>query len=130
MSRPNPKVVLGAVDCSVALILCDLCQPDVPIVYATEAFTELTGYSTREAIGKNCRFLQAPPGKDRRSCVKSADKSAIRKMRHAVEACSEIQLEVTNYKKNGKRFTNILTIIPVPWDASGYRYAVGFQSEK
>ncbi|CAM1502073.1 Fc.00g040570.m01.CDS01 [Cosmosporella sp. VM-42] len=130
MSRPEPKIVLGPVDCSVALILCDLCQPDVPIVYASEAFSELTGYSNNEAVGQNCRFLQAPPGKDRRSVLKSADKVAVKKMRRAVAACDEVQLEVTNYKKNGRRFTNILSIIPVQWDSEGYRYAVGFQCEK
>ncbi|KAF7552139.1 hypothetical protein G7046_g7508 [Stylonectria norvegica] len=130
MSRPEQKITLGPVDGSVALILCDLFQPDTPIVYASESFTELTGYSNREVLGKNCRFLQAPPGKDRRSTVRSADKVAIHRIRQAVQTNDEIQLQITNYKKNGKRFTNILTIIPVAWDTPDYRYAVGFQSEK
>ncbi|KAI5464729.1 PAS domain-containing protein [Mariannaea sp. PMI_226] len=128
VSRPNPKVNLGAVDCSVSLVLCDLLQPDVPILHVTDSFCQLTGYSPHEVIGRNCRFLQSPPGKDRRSVSKS-DKSAIRHMRHAIRDGEEIQLAVTNYRKNGQPFTNMLTIIPVPWDASGARYSVGFQSE-
>lgn len=125
-SRPDPKIALGPVDCSVALILCDLLQPDAPIVYASQSFCELTGYSQREIIGRNCRFLQAPPGKDRRSVMRSADKVASHKIRKALESCDEIQLEVTNYKKTGHKFTNILSIVPVTWDSHEYRYAVGF----
>lgn len=123
-------------DSSVSLILCDLLQPDTPILYVTEAFSLLTGYSSNEAIGRNCRFLQTPPGKDRRSssksgsksAEKSADKSSIRRMRHAIRDSEEIQICVTNYRKNGQRFTNMVTIIPVPY-AEGPRYSIGFQSE-
>ncbi|KAK7743707.1 hypothetical protein SLS62_010485 [Diatrype stigma] len=61
-TRPNPVVELGAVDASCALLMCDLLRPDHPIVYASEAFEALTGYSQREILGRNCRFLQqAPP---------------------------------------------------------------------
>ena len=31
-----------------------------PIIYASTAFVELTGYPLEEIIGKNCRFLQGP----------------------------------------------------------------------
>jgi hypothetical protein len=54
-------VPLGPVDASCALIITDLAQPDQPIIYTSQPFTALTGYSTREALGRNCRFLQAPP---------------------------------------------------------------------
>lgn len=50
-------------------------------------------------------------------------------MRQAVASCDEIQLEVTNYKKNGQRFKNVLSIIPVQWDSADFRYAVGFLCE-
>ena len=33
--------------------------PDCPIVFASDAFLELTGYSREEILGRNCRFLQA-----------------------------------------------------------------------
>merc|ERR1711937_1017982 len=60
-SRPDPDIDLGAVDCSVSLTLCDLEQPDTPIVYASPSFCELTGYSMNEVLGRNCRFLQSSP---------------------------------------------------------------------
>ncbi|KYK54900.1 pas [Drechmeria coniospora] len=132
LSRPNPQVELGAVDCSVALILCDLERPDHPIVYASDSFCELTGYNLQEVLGRNCRFLQRPsasPSSSSLSSTESTDKAAIRSIRLAIDARQEIQLTLRNYKKNGKPFTNILSIIPLDLDSSGSRYAVGFQVE-
>ncbi|KAL2208174.1 putative PAS domain protein envoy [Sarocladium strictum] len=131
VSRPRPQIELGPVDCSVALIMCDLQQPDCPIVYASESFCDMTGYAMNEVMGRNCRFLQSPPGKLRNpaDAAKAADKVAIHRMRQAVQMRSEVQLEVTNYKKNGRRFTNALSIIPVMPQGSDYRYVVGFQVE-
>ncbi|KAK3292784.1 putative vivid protein [Chaetomium fimeti] len=60
-TRPNPTVPLGPVDASCAILIADLAQPDQPIIYASQPFTALTGYSAAEALGRNCRFLQAPP---------------------------------------------------------------------
>ncbi|EGY14406.1 vivid PAS protein VVD [Verticillium dahliae VdLs.17] len=128
MGRSSPKVELGPIDCSVALVLCDLAQPDCPIVYASEAFTFLTGYSNAEILGRNCRFLQAPGGKVSRSSPrKYVDDRMVKKMRKAVEKNDEVQLEVQNFRKDGSPFMNILTMIPVTWDSEDYRYSVGFQ---
>lgn len=131
VSRPNPQVVLGPVDCSVALVLCDMAQADAPIVYVSDSFSELTGYSPRDAIGRNCRFLQSPPGQGHNVSGRSgSDKVAVHRMRQAVYAGNEIQIPVTNYRKDGQPFKNLLTIIPIPSeDNSGSRYCIGFQGE-
>ncbi|KAL6917986.1 hypothetical protein ACHAPO_000204 [Fusarium lateritium] len=129
MGRPNPQVVLGPVDCSVALVVCDMTRADAPVIYVSDSFTDLTGYSSREAVGRNCRFLQAPPGQERRSDRKGADKVASHRMRQALMAGMEIQTSVTNYKKYGQPFNNLLTIIPVPADNSGTCHCIGFLCE-
>lgn len=129
MGRPNPQVVLGPVDCSVALVVCDMAGADAPVIYVSESFTDLTGYSSREALGRNCRFLQAPPGQERRPDRKGADKVASHRMRQALMAGMEIQTSVTNYKKYGQPFNNLLTIIPVPADNTGTCYCIGFLCE-
>ncbi|KAL6897191.1 putative PAS-domain protein envoy [Trichoderma evansii] len=131
VSRPNPCIELGPLDCSVSLTLCDLSLPDIPIVYASPGFYELTGYSASETIGRNCRFLQNPPyghltGRSSRSLEST---EPITKMRRAIRATKEVQVEIANYKKNGKRFTNIVTILPLLPDANGHHYVVGLQAE-
>jgi PAS domain S-box-containing protein len=132
MARPNPQIDLGAVDASVALILCDLEQADCPIVYASDAFSDLTGYPKEDFMGRNCRFLQAPPPKLGKSPkhIKSADKAAIHRIRQAVANDTEIQVQITNYRKNGQRFINILSIVPIALDPDGHRYSIGVQVER
>lgn len=131
MTRANPIIELGAIDASCALILCDLQQPDCPVVYANEPFTELTGYSQQEIVGRNCRFLQAPGGKVKKSSTrKYIDSDTMRKMRTAVEGNTELAVEVVNFKKNGQQFVNLLAMIPICWDSTEPRYSVGFQAEK
>ncbi|KAI1074182.1 putative vivid protein [Whalleya microplaca] len=131
MERPRPVIELGPIDSSCALLMCDLQQPDCPVVYASDPFMELTGYSHSEVIGRNCRFLQAPGGKVRKSSHRQyVDKDLVKRMKRAIETNQEIAVEITNFKKNGQRFTNLLTMIPVCWDSSKPRYSVGFQAEK
>ncbi|RYO77554.1 hypothetical protein DL766_005025 [Monosporascus sp. MC13-8B] len=158
MTRPNPVVQLGAVDASCALLMCDLAQPDRPVVYASEAFEQLTGYAQHEILGRNCRVLQAPrPGSTSKSSKSSkskslgptgkgtgdsrkggsrkattmVDKKVVREMRRAVEANAEVEVEVLNFTRDGRPFINCLAIIPVCWDSGAVpRYSVGFQAEK
>ena len=44
----------------------DATAPDQPVVYVNALFEEKTGYAWREVVGRNCRFLQAPPGAARK----------------------------------------------------------------
>ncbi|CAJ2505282.1 Uu.00g126760.m01.CDS01 [Anthostomella pinea] len=131
MSRPSPMIDLGPVDASCAVLMCDLWQPDSPIVYVNDACVEMTGYSQAEILGRNCRFMQAPGGRVLKSSVrKYLEKDLVKKMRRAVESNNELAIEVTNFKKNGQRFTNVLAMIPVYWDSDQPRYSVGFMAEK
>jgi PAS domain-containing protein len=59
-TRPNPKISLGPVDLSCSFVVSDLLVPDMPIVYVSPTFEEMTGFDTTEILGKNCRFLQHP----------------------------------------------------------------------
>lgn len=132
MGRPNPQIELGPVDCSVALVLCDLELPDEPIVYASDAFCDLTGYSKSEVLGRNCRFLQSTNHSSQgKSSVaaKSHSKTATSPMRLAVNERREIQQTVVNYRKNGQKFNNLISMIPLTLDDSGHQFAVGFVVE-
>lgn len=40
-----------------SVTIADPSQPDCPLVACSIGFTELTGYSVREIVGRNCRFL-------------------------------------------------------------------------
>ena len=76
---------------------------DNPIVFANKAFLLLTGYSTDEVIGQNCRFLQG-------SGTNPEDVIAIKT---AIAAGTSIDIDILNYKKSGEAFWNRLHISPV-----------------
>ncbi|MGR3464289.1 PAS domain-containing protein [Limimaricola sp.] len=88
------------------LCITDPTLPDNPIVFANDAFFELTGYVAEEVIGRNCRFLQ---GAD------SAPES-IARIRRIIESCEVDTVEIVNYRKDGSAFLNALQIGPIMGD--------------
>ncbi|KAK4201069.1 hypothetical protein QBC40DRAFT_172305 [Triangularia verruculosa] len=128
--RPNPQVNIGAVDMSCPIIVCDLLRADQPIIYASDSFLELTGYNRPEVLERNCRFMQAPGGQVKPESVrKYVDEKTIKKMRKAVDRNTELQIPVTNFKKDGRKFTNYLTMIPLQFNSHQFNISVGFQCE-
>ncbi|KAL2069581.1 hypothetical protein VTL71DRAFT_14260 [Oculimacula yallundae] len=128
-NRPNPQIQIGNVDSAVALVLCDAEDQNHPIVYCSEPFENLTGYSGAEIVGKNCRFLQHPPGSicsDR--TILDTNLAARREVKHSISIGRESRVRVTNFKKDGTLFANILTVIPIFWE--GKHYMVGFQADE
>ena len=43
-----------------SIVISDPSQKDCPMVYISKEFSKHTGYSVKESLGKNCRFLQGP----------------------------------------------------------------------
>jgi PAS domain S-box-containing protein len=127
-NRPNPQIDIGAVDMSCAFIICDMAAHDDPIVYVSDAFERLTGYTKHEILGRNCRFLQSPDGKvDPGSKRKYVDDQTVSRLTGKIQAKAEVQVSMINYRKGGQSFMNLLTIIPIRWNSTDYRFYVGFQ---
>ncbi|KAK9783534.1 putative White collar 1 protein [Seiridium cardinale] len=127
-TRKNAQVNLGAVDMSCAFVVCDVTMNDCPIIYVSDNFQNLTGYSRHEIIGQNCRFLQAPDAKVEAGTKREfVDNGAVYNLKRKIAEGKEVQQSLINYRKGGKPFLNLLTMIPIPWDTSEIRYIVGFQ---
>ncbi|KAK6608127.1 GATA zinc finger [Botrytis cinerea] len=129
-SRPNKLINIGAVDLSCAFVVCDLRETDCPIIYVSDVFENLTGYSRHEVLGRNCRFLQSPDGKiqagERRTATEN-DK--VYELKKAVDNRTETQQAIINYRRGGQPFMNLLTMIPIPAsdDDPTLSLVVGFQ---
>ena len=52
------KAELDKVQGSAAFSVACCSTQDVPLVYASDCFCQSTGYSVKEVLGRNCRFLQ------------------------------------------------------------------------
>jgi pre-rRNA-processing protein SRD1 len=126
--RPNPKINIGAVDLSCAFVMCDITKEDQPIIYVSEAFERLTGYTRAEIIDRNCRFLQGPDGKVSAGAKRTfVDGQTVNRLRSTIDDRSEIQASIINYRKGGQPFMNLITMIPIQWDSGEYKFYVGFQ---
>ncbi|XP_002982959.2 phototropin-1A isoform X2 [Selaginella moellendorffii] len=84
-------------------VVCDATDPELPILYASAGFFSMTGYTAKEVIGRNCRFLQGT----------ETDPADVSKIRVALEQGKSFCGRLLNYKKNGTPFWNLLTIAPI-----------------
>ncbi|MGH8496016.1 MAG: diguanylate cyclase domain-containing protein [Gammaproteobacteria bacterium] len=86
------------------VVVTDAQGEDQPIVFVNPAFERITGFTSSEALGRNCRFLQ---GHDH-------EQSALADLRHAIEAHKAVEVMLRNYRKDGSMFWNRLSLSPVP----------------
>lgn len=77
-------------------VVTDPSLPDNPIVYATQGFLNLTGYSLDQVLGRNCRFLQGP----------ETDPKAVEKIRRSIEEGTDMSVCLLNYRVDGTTFWN------------------------
>ena len=103
----------------VAAVVSNPRLTDNPIIACNQAFIELTGYSTEEIIGRNCRFL--------RGVGTEADLSD--QLRVGIAGKVPVMVEILNYKKDGTPFRNAVMVAPI-FDGDGeLEYFLGSQVE-
>lgn len=78
-------------------------DPGPEIVYVNKAFTELTGYSYEEIVGKNPRILQSS----------GTDIETTREIRRGLEQKIPVRVTIKNYSKTGKEYWLDLSILPL-----------------
>ncbi|WP_267360058.1 MULTISPECIES: ATP-binding protein [unclassified Methylobacterium] len=85
------------------MVLADPRQTDTPIVFANNAFLDLTGYEEGEVLGRNCRFLQGA----------GTDPKHVAQLREAIDEDKAVALEILNYRRDGTPFWNAVFMGPV-----------------
>lgn len=87
----------------IPLCISDPNSPDNPVVFANDAFFDLTGYRSDEIIGKNCRLLQG----------EETTPESVDAIRQAIARQQVETVELVNYRKDGTKFINALQIGPI-----------------
>lgn len=100
-------------------VVSDATKPDYPILYASAGFFKMTGYTSKEVIGRNCRFLQ---GAD-------TDPEDVAKIREALLKGTTYCGRLLNYKKDGSPFWNLLTVSPIKDESGNILKFIGMQVE-
>ncbi len=101
------------------IIIADARKPGFPTIYANPAFERITGYSAKEAMGRNCSFLQR---RDRQQAELDRLKAAIRDGK----GCTVI---LRNYRKDGSLFWNELSISPISDAEGNLTHFIGIQTD-
>lgn len=101
------------------IIITDARMIEQPIVYVNPAFERLTGYSSSEVVGRNCRFLQG----------KGTDPATVQQLRDAIQRRQKCEVTILNYRQDGTPFWNSLQISPVENDEGVVVHYVGVQSD-
>nr|AML77157.1 putative LOV domain-containing protein [Gloriosa superba] len=103
-----------------SFVLTDPHLPDMPIVYCSDDFLSLTGYTRQEVLGCNCRFLN---GSD-------TDVEVLHQIRDSIRAEQSCTVRLLNYRKDGSSFWNLLHVSPVRNASGKIAFFVGVQIEE
>ena len=96
-----------------AIAVTDMKIPGLPVTFCNSAMVNLTQYPKEHTQGRNCRFLQG----------KGTEAAAVRVMVTAIRAAKPTTVKVTNYRRDGSDFLNVLTLHPVHDSENEYRYS-------
>ncbi len=102
------------------IVIVDRLQQDSPVIFVNQPFERITGYSSAESLGRNCKFLQGP----------DTNQPALEQIRRALQTETSCTVTLRNYRKSGEAFWNELTISPVRDPQSGaVTHYVGVQND-
>ncbi|SHG24341.1 PAS domain S-box-containing protein [Jatrophihabitans endophyticus] len=103
----------------VSFTITDPNEPDDPLVWVNPAFSQTTGYTFDEAVGRNCRFLQG----------EGTDREIIDQIRDCLREERPLTTTLLNYRKDGTPFWNELSISPVRDSDGAVTHFVGVQAD-
>lgn len=95
-------------DAPFGVVLSGAAYEDNPIIYANRYFRELSGYTLDFLVGENPRFLQGP----------DTESDPVARLHEALRTWEPATVELWNYRRDGERFRNRVSLVPIP-DAAG-----------
>jgi len=111
---------VGAADTFPAcIVISDMSIPGNPMFYVNEEFCRVTQYAKEEAQGRNCRFLQGP----------ATEPASVAVIQDTLRRGVDCHVRLTNYRKDGSSFQNLLSMRPVHDTNNVYRFCIGVQFE-
>lgn len=119
-SEAAQRLYQRAIDASVsAIFIVDARPEDKPIIQVNPAFEAMTGYTSAEAVGRSCRFLEGA----------ETDPAVSARLRDALGRERTCHLTLLCYRKDGTTFWSELTMSPVPDGIGRVTHFVGVQHD-
>ena len=104
-------------DISLGITIAGPVYQDNPIIYANSQFETLTGYSLAAVRGENLRLLQGP----------DTEPEAVDSLREALDIWESTTVELWNYRADGTRFRNRVTLVPLGSETGMITNWIGIQ---
>jgi PAS domain S-box-containing protein len=90
-----------------------------PLIYVNKHFENTTQYSRNEIVGQNCNFLQGT--------LHEAEIHTKNNIRDVIYSGKNGKFLITNIKKDGTTFRNLLHLIPIKYETGEICYYMGIQ---
>ena len=100
-----------------ALVVTNL---EKEILWASNGFKEMTGYSKSFALGKKPTFLQG----------KNTSQESLSEIRQLLKAQKRFSRSIVNYRKNGEEYLCHIQVIPIYGKGKKLTHFLAMESEK
>ncbi|XP_042425173.1 protein TWIN LOV 1-like [Zingiber officinale] len=120
ISAINSSLVISLGRIKQSFVLIDPRLPQMPIVYASDEFLSLSGYSRHEVLGCDCWFLNGP----------DTEADAIHQIRQSIQAERSCTIRLLNYRKDRSFFWNLHHISPVRNSSGRIAFYVSVQLDE
>jgi PAS domain S-box-containing protein len=113
------SVILNTND---SILITEVEPYDLPgprIIFVNKAFTEMTGYSAEEVIGKTPRILQN----------EYTDRKELDKLRIALDKWEPCEITISNSRKNGEKFWNNVSVVPIANEKGSYTHWIAVERD-
>ena len=104
---------------SVMITTANLELPGPEIVFVNPAFTRLTGYTAKDAVGKTPRILQGA----------KTQRAVLDRVRRELFQGEGFEGEAINYRKDGSEFVVSWNISPIRNETGAITHYIGFQRD-
>ncbi|MBI3520116.1 MAG: PAS domain S-box protein, partial [Bacteroidetes bacterium] len=94
-------------------------EPGPRILYVNQAFTNMTGYTPEEVIGKSPRILHGS----------KTDKKELKRLSESIRKWQPCEVTVINYKKNGEEFWNNFSLSPIANDKGWFTHWISVERD-
>jgi PAS domain S-box-containing protein len=100
MTRQQRNAYLKKLSSGSTLVLTD---PTKTILWASQNFLAMTGYTAAESVGQTPGMLQGP----------NTDHATVFRMRDSLQSADSVEADLLNYRKNGEPYTCRVAIDPI-----------------
>lgn len=119
LAEQNTLMARAIEEIDLGITISDGTKVNNPLIFCNNAFYDISGRTKKEVIGFNCSFLQGP----------ETNPATVKKLSGAIKKREAITVEILNYKKNGEKFWNELSLNPIFSKDGKLKYYVGIQND-